>query len=332
LRNPNNESENSGYAMGALVMGVDQEGRFEPVKVDVDQEGRRKESPLGVLHLPISTKVRSIDGQHRRYGIIVASDTIEQLKSDHCAVVIYHEPKVEKRRQMFSDMNWTVRRVPTSVNIGFESRDPWARATVRLADEHSLLKDRIEKDKSYTSKASGRWWTLAVIYDTLRRLTVAEARIKVVDYSEDMEALMEWGARFFDMLLESQPVLTDWAAKTEDIETLRRKSILFSGQTLKVIATAVREAEAAGVSWEDITKRLTSVDFAPSAAIWQRAGFVVPGKYTPAARNQELRAAARALRDVLTSGLGRLDLDMDEGAHAESNAEAEEATALAASV
>jgi DGQHR domain-containing protein len=88
LRNPRNEGPNSGYVMGALVMGIDQPGRFVPVS-----EG----SPLGSLHLPVTTRVRSIDGQHRRYGIIKASDVMAELKHDHFSMALCHERGVRAR-------------------------------------------------------------------------------------------------------------------------------------------------------------------------------------------------------------------------------------------
>jgi DNA sulfur modification protein DndB len=82
----------NGYVLGALVYALDQEGEFEPVEPGAN---------IGLLHLPMNAKMRSVDGQHRRRGIKEAIDVAEWVNDDDTAVLFCVEPEAEKRKQMF---------------------------------------------------------------------------------------------------------------------------------------------------------------------------------------------------------------------------------------
>src|SRR5437867_2386619 len=85
------------YVLGALQYAVDTAGEFEELI-----EG----SDLGVLRLPLDATLRSIDGMHRRRALPDALSQDPALGDDELAVLIYVEPELEKRKQMFSDINW----------------------------------------------------------------------------------------------------------------------------------------------------------------------------------------------------------------------------------
>ncbi len=107
------------YALGAITYAVDQEGEFEPFEEGAD---------IGLLHLPLTARLRSVDGQHRRRGIKDAIDVLAAVGEEHTALLIYVESRLDKRKQMFSDMNNTARVVSKAINVAFDSRDPFARA------------------------------------------------------------------------------------------------------------------------------------------------------------------------------------------------------------
>src|SRR5438105_2476959 len=81
---------------------LDREGTFDPVEPG---------APIGMLTIPLEARMRSIDGQHRRHGIKSALEVMDSIGDEHTAIVFYVEDDVEKRKQMFSDMNWTPRPV-----------------------------------------------------------------------------------------------------------------------------------------------------------------------------------------------------------------------------
>lgn len=281
------------YVLGALTYACDDEGFFDEA---VPGTG------LGVLRLPLDARLRSVDGQHRRVGLSQAIQRSRELGTEHAALLIYVEPDLRKRRQMFSDMNNTPRKVAKAVNVAFDSRDPFARAVNRLAEEHPLLADRVERMSARVQPGSAALFTLGAVHDAVKRLFVGpNGRVKDPSkYSED--AVFERAAAFFDLLMEARPELTTTTA-SEALDDLRTRSILLSSTTLRVIAGAVWQAEmqaSSELDHRELVRALKVVDFAPSSQVWVDCGFVSPGKFTPNARNQEVQAATDSLTKLLT--------------------------------
>lgn len=279
------------YVLGALTYGCDQDGRWEPV-----EEG----APFGLLHLPLNAKLRSIDGQHRRRGLKEAIDAADWVLGDNTAVLIYVEADVEKRKQMFSDMNWTVRRVSKSVNVAFNSRDPFARAVTRLMDGHPLLEGHVETERASISKGSYNLFTLGALYDTLKRLQVGPDGKVGSKTVIDEEDIYDEGESFFNLLFENRPEFKTVIRDPEKTEEMRKSSLLMNGTTLKMLAGAVQWAtRKRGRNMADLAKPIRDLDFSPAAAIWQKSGFVAPGMTTPMSRNQEVRATAAAVLELI---------------------------------
>lgn len=278
------------YVLGALTYAVDVEGRFEEI-----QPG----SPLGQLILPKDAHIRSIDGQHRRVGIQQATALVDDISADSMPVVLYVEDDLARRRQMFSDMNWTPRRVTASENIAFDSRDPFSRAVRRLVEHDEFLRDRTERQLARVPRGSARLYTLAAIYDACRRLMLGPAgRIK--SYGASEEDIVYRAKRFFAVVLAARPELAA-ASSAAAVDELRQKSILVSSTTLRVLAGASYECiqhhqrEGTPFVLEDLRIPLAAVNFSPEAEIWLASGFITPGKATPNARNQEVLQATKLL-------------------------------------
>src|SRR5262249_46745166 len=119
------------YVLGAIIYAVDQECTFTESELSPD---------VGSLTIPFRTNLRSLHGQHRRQAINEAISEDPEIQNDHTAVLIYVEPDVTKRRQMFSDMNATPKVVAKALNVAFDSRDPFARAAQNLAEKHPFLR------------------------------------------------------------------------------------------------------------------------------------------------------------------------------------------------
>lgn len=129
------EESPSEYVLGALTYALDVEGEFQEVVPG---------SNIGNLMIPYEATLSSVDGQHRAGGVRDVMKRLDELKQENVAILIYVEPKLDARRQMFSDMNFHQKRVSNSQNVAFESRDSRARAARGLAESHPLLKGRIE--------------------------------------------------------------------------------------------------------------------------------------------------------------------------------------------
>lgn len=281
------------YVLGTLTYAVDQECPFLPSDLHPD---------LGVLTVPFGTNLRSLDGQHRREGLNQAIAEDPELGDEHTSVLIYVEPDVHKRRQMFSDMNATPKVVAKALNVAFDSRDPFARAAQDLADHHPFLAGVVEREASRVPAASANWYTLGAVYDALKRLQVGPTgRVrKPEQYAE--AAIRARGDAFFSLLDHARPEFQQVRGGL-DVGVVRSKSIIFSSTTLRALAGAVHQAitPEGDVLIGGLVSGLAAVDFAPGADIWQTSGFVSPGKSTPNARNQEVLAATRALAEAISS-------------------------------
>lgn len=280
-----------GFAIGALVYAVDKEGTFEEVAPG---------SGIGVLRLPLDARLSSIDGQHRREGLRQSIPAIPELQRQSTAVLIYVEPDVAQRRQMFSDMNNTARKVSKALNVSYDSRDPFARAASTVSRKHPLLTNRIDRVNPRVLAGSGNLYTLAAVYDALKRLFVGPVgRVKDSTRYDEAEVVSR-GMQFFDALASSRPELQETDA--ESLDVLRSRSILLSSTTLRVVASAVWSAgEHAGLAavLAALPGTLHRVDFAPNAELWQESGFVSVGRSTPNARSQEMKSASDMLASVL---------------------------------
>jgi DNA sulfur modification protein DndB len=280
---------NEDYVLGTLTYAMDREGEFEPIG----------NSAIGLLKLPLDAKLRTIDGQHRRGAIKEAVEAFEQLEEEDTVLLVYVESDMQKRRQMFSDMNWHQKPVTKSVNVAFDSRDPFARAVQKLSETHELLRDRVEMDSSTIHPGSDKLFTLGAIYDSLSRLFVGvtgRVRSKEKYVEED---LIKEGAAFFSLLLKARSEFHRVLDYPSETGKLRTKTILLSSTTLKMLAGAVYIAKRRGYSMEELEEPIRQLDFKPNATIWRKTGFVSPGKTTPNARNQEVKATIEAVVNVI---------------------------------
>lgn len=282
----------SEYVLPTLVYAVDQDCPFRESKESGD---------VGLLTIPFGTNLRSLDGQHRRQGLNEAIAENHVIAEDYTSVLIYVEPDVEKRRQMFSDMNATPKVVSKALNVYFDRRSPFARAAQSLSERHPLLAGNVDMQAARISSGSDKWFSLGTIFDVLKRLQVGPNGRVRLEHRFLEEGIYDLGARFFNLLGDARDEFAQVASGQTDLTILRQKNILFSGTTLRALAGAVYVLiEHDGDS--DLTRYATglrSVDFRPQAEIWRRAGFVSPGRTTPNARNQEVLAAARALAVAL---------------------------------
>jgi DGQHR domain-containing protein len=315
------------YVLGALTYASDQEGEFEEAF-----PGAR----IGIWHLPLSARLRVSDGQHRRHGgkqVLDASDAVDWFGQQHTAVLVYVEDDLTKRKQMFSDMNWTPRVVNKSVNVNFNSRDVVARVTQRLVAEHPLLAGRTEAEKGWITKASRSLYTLGAVYEAVRCLTVGASRGRTPVLAED--TVYADADAFFTLLMDARPELQEVLDKPETTEGWRAASILLNGTTLKMLATAIFSARGSdhGLTFAELVHPVERLDFAPNAPLWRYSGFVPAGTTTPSSRNQEVRAAVQAVLAVLTgTPAEEVANTLKQGAEARAAAAAQAAQAAAAAI
>jgi len=280
------------YVLGSLCFALDGPFDFIP---------QSDESDAGWLVVPDGSRIWSVDGQHRRQGFMNALQKVPVLSSDKIAAVIYVEPELEKRRQMFADMNATPKKVSKALAVGFNTRSPFARAARLITETHPLLRGRIDDTKGSVPKGSEKWYTLGAVYDALRVLNsgVYGRMTDEDDYSEP--EITKLGKQFFDLLAEGRDEYQDISEGKYKASQLRDQSILLSGTTLRAIAGGIRlRLVKDGPTGQSLAERystgLRTVSFTAMSR-WEHAGFVAPGSLTPASRLQNLAAGGALIAE-----------------------------------
>jgi DGQHR domain-containing protein len=294
------------YVIGALTFAVDRELPFKPL-----DGGGSNEFALGVLSLSLGADVHSLDGQHRREAIIKLQSESQSLGSDSTAVIFYVEPDLSKKRQMFSDMNSTSKKVSKSLNISFDNRDPFARAAKVLITQHPLLVDRVEQLAPRVKADSKDFFSLSSIQDALKKLYVGTGgRVKDASNITD-EEIVARGADFFSVLVKARPEYSEAQRSQAALLGYRTSTILFSSTTLRALAGAVYKAYAyyegqSAIKIHDkLVRSLSNIDFSVKSKLFLDAGFITPDNGTPSARNQEVISATNAIYRELKDGSGK---------------------------
>jgi len=290
------------YLLGAMTYAIDTVDATDFIPAGPG-------SNIGTLVLPMDARLRCLDGQHRRAAIAEAVRQDEEIGDDFSAVVLYVEDDYMKRRQMFSDMNATPKVVSKALNITFDSRDPYALAAQHLADSHHLLKGVVETTKARINAADPNVFSLSGVYDGLKRYDLGMVLPRGRSpKAKDVPTLIELGDELFDLIdgarSEFQDIKDQLATaepgkeQAELMRSERRKTLLFSTTTLRVIAGALNEAmkEDGETDVQLYKERLAHIDFTPDSKLFTdpQVNFV-GGTGTPSARNQEVFAATKAL-------------------------------------
>jgi hypothetical protein len=293
------------YVVGALTFAVDREVPF--TKMGDQNFGG---FDLGTISLSLNTKFHSLDGQHRREAIIKVQKELEGLGNDSTAVIFYVEPDLFKKRQMFSDMNSTSKKVSKSLNISFDNRDPFARAAKILITQHPMLIDRIEQLAPRVKSDSSDFFSLSSIQDALKKLYVGTGgRVKDPSSMTD-EQIVSRGADFFTVLVKARPEYEDAKRNQNALLKYRSSTILFSSTTLRALAGAVFKAslyyskQSPTALHDKLVKGISKIDFTVNSKLFIEAGFIAAGSSTPSARNQEVIKATEAIYRSLKDGSG----------------------------
>lgn len=293
------------YVVGALTFAVDREVPFTAMG-DNSFGG----FDLGTISLSLNTKFHSLDGQHRREAIMQVQRENEKIAGDSTAVIFYVEPDLHRKRQMFSDMNSTSKKVSKSLNISFDNRDPFARAAKEIIGMHPLLKGRVEQLAPRVKGDSTDFFSLSSIQDALKKLFVGTGgRVKDPTSITDQQ-ILERGMDFFSILLKARGEYSEAQKSKAVLDRYRATTILFSSTTLRALAGAVYKASLYYSGQKPIqihdklVERIHKLDFTVNSDLFVKSGFISAGSATPSARNQEVIAATNAIYEFLKDGTG----------------------------
>ena len=226
------------YAFSAITACIDGSASFEPIGQDLDWE-------LGRLRVPMAANLLITDGQHRWRAICEVLRREPSLANETMPIVLYLNEGLERRQQIFADLNMHGVRPTRSLGILYDHRDPLAAMARMLADEVPLFADRTEVEKTTISNRSAKVFTLSAIYQATAALLGKQAG----DSAEEPD--FQLALKFWQILGE---VIPEWSAVVAN-ETkpwkLRAQYIHAHGVVLQAFGAAGRQLVAEVPDWED---------------------------------------------------------------------------------
>ncbi len=158
-------TENSdSYVLSSIVGSIDQEVQFEPAKGKVGTAG------LGMVRLPISTRLLIHDGLHRRAAVEAALRLRPELGDETISLVLYVDPGFRRSEQIFSDLKRHESRSSRSQEILCDGRDELALITKELVKRVEVFEGMTEMSRSKISNRSLKLFTFSGIYHATKIL------------------------------------------------------------------------------------------------------------------------------------------------------------------
>ena len=170
------------YIFSSLTASVDGTMKFIPAS------HLGEDSKLGRLYISMDSRLLINDGQHRRKAIEEALKEQPSLGREMISVVFFHDSKLKRSQQMFSDLNKNVVRPTKSLSILYDHRNKFSQFIVQLTSTIEIFKDRVECEKTTISNRSKKTFTLNGISDASMHLI---GRPKAKRISQDEKEIIE---------------------------------------------------------------------------------------------------------------------------------------------
>jgi DNA sulfur modification protein DndB len=152
------------YVLPTITCLVDGEVNFD----EPDEKG--KPLGLGVLRVPLNSRIRILDGLNRRAGIEMALKLRPELGDEAIPVLFYVASGPSSLEQILSDIRRNGTRSARSQGILCDLRDETARITRELIARVDVFSDMTETVRSTISNRSLKLFTLSAIYHATETL------------------------------------------------------------------------------------------------------------------------------------------------------------------
>ncbi len=157
------------YIFSSLAASVDGRMQFVPAP-HLGPDGK-----LGRLQIDMSAKLLINDGQHRRKAIEAALLERPELGNESVSVVFFEDGGLRRSQQMFADLNKNAVRPSKSLNILYDSRDPYSKFIVEITEDLAIFRGRVEYEKTTIGKNAKEVFTLGGISDATRKMLGKES-------------------------------------------------------------------------------------------------------------------------------------------------------------
>ena len=143
------------YILSSLCASVDGDISFRPASES------REFRNVGVLKIPMNSRILLNDGQHRRAAIEEALKIRPEIENETISVVLFADRGLERSQQMFADLNKNAVRPSGSLNVLFDHRNPLARLSADVLREIDFFRRFVDLEHSSISNRSTSLYTLS---------------------------------------------------------------------------------------------------------------------------------------------------------------------------
>jgi DNA sulfur modification protein DndB len=215
------------YVLSSIVGSIDRDVLFEPAAGNVGNAG------LGMLKLPISTRLLIHDGLHRRAAIESALRLKPELGDETISLVLYVDPGFRRSEQIFSDLKRHESRSSRSQVILCDGRDELALITKEVIKRVEVFDGMTEMARSKISNRSLKLFTFSGIYHAT---TILLSNKHGIAFAENLSSAT-------DFWTEVASNIPDWGrAKRREVSPaeLRATYVHSHGIALSALAKAGR--------------------------------------------------------------------------------------------
>jgi DNA sulfur modification protein DndB len=284
-----------GYTFSALTASIDSRVKFTPLE-DYDPEKR-----VGILQIPMESRLVINDGQHRKAAIEEALKVKPDIGHETIPVVLFVDAGLKRSQQMFADLNKYAVRPSRSLGVLYDHRDPLAGLVRELLLRIALFADRIEKEKTTISHRSVKLFTLSSVYQATKALLGKKKKQDAVSPYEFELAIQFW--------TELPKCIPEWALLLQGKVTsaeLRRRYVHAHGVVLQSLGSTGNSLITNNpTKWRSTLGELRSIDWLKNNRDW-RGRAIVNGRLSKA------QVSVILTTNYLKHRLG-LSLTADEG-------------------
>lgn len=268
------------YAFSAITASIDGKVAFEP--------NENKDSKLGILKIPMSSRFLINDGQHRRAAIEEALRSKPELGVESIAVVFFIDAGLRRSQQLFADLNKHAVRPTKSLGILYDHRDSAARGSLDLIEEVPIFKGRVEVEKTSISNRSLKLFTLSSIYQGTKALFGKTKKNSHLSSDEVKQAAEFW--------IEVSKNIPHWKLLMENPDKvspseLRKEYIHAHGLILQSLGETGASLFAQYPNdWRKRLQKLKDIDWLRSNKVWEGRA-TIGGRVSKAQSNVILTTA-----------------------------------------
>lgn len=153
-----------GYVLPPIIASIDGTTRFLPLGDNPEHYN------IGLLEIHKPFRFFINDGQHRIEAIKRAVRRHPELAIESIACVFFLDIGLQRRQQLFSDLNRHAVRATRSLSIFYDYRDPMADVARQTARQVPLFNGRIDMERDVLPKRSPHLFTLYALYNATRYL------------------------------------------------------------------------------------------------------------------------------------------------------------------